>query len=140
MRPRPRKSVRFSAAGDIVGRVGGDEFVIFMKNADSESVMKKAETLNGTIASLSGCEKIGAPVSGSVGAAFYPGDGSSYDELFRKADTAMYAAKKNGKNSFRVYFSGMDFSLGSEAESAHVSRRKKLPDGFYRRLRRVVGV
>ena len=97
-------------SGDIVGRVGGDEFVIFMKNADSESVMKKAETLNRTITSLGGFEKIGSPVSVSVGAAFYPGDGSSYDELFRKGDTAMYAAKKHGKNSFRVYFSGMDFS------------------------------
>ena len=96
--------------GDIVGRVGGDEFVVFMKNADSEAVMKKAETLNRTIESLSGCKKIGTSVSGSVGAAFYPGDGKSYDELFRKADTAMYVAKKQGKNSFRVYFRGMGFS------------------------------
>jgi diguanylate cyclase (GGDEF)-like protein/PAS domain S-box-containing protein len=100
--------------GDIVGRVGGDEFVIFMKRADSEAVLKKAETLNRTIASLSGTESAGASVSGSVGVSFYPGDGRSYDELFRKADTAMYTAKKNGKDSFRVYYRGMNFFTPSE--------------------------
>ncbi len=93
--------------GDIVGRVGGDEFVIFMEHTDSEAVVKKAEAVNSAIASLGG-GKIGISVSGSVGVALSPGDGESYDELFRRADTAMYTAKRNGKNSFRIYFRGMD--------------------------------
>ena len=105
-------------SGDIVGRVGGDEFAVFMKRADSESVLRKAETLNRSIVSLGREEKVGVPVSGSVGAAFFPGDGKSYDELFRKADTAMYAAKNSGKNSFRVYFRGMGFSGPPKPESA----------------------
>ena len=95
--------------GDVVGRVGGDEFVAFMEHADSAAVLKKAEILNRAIGSIRLGGKSSAPVSGSVGVALYPCDGKSYDELFRKADTAMYSAKKGGKNSFRVYYSGMVF-------------------------------
>lgn len=107
-------------SGDIVGRVGGDEFAVFMKRADSESVFRKAETLNRALSSLGCDENISFPISGSVGAAFFPADGVSYNELFRKADTAMYAAKNGGKDSFRVYFRGMGFSGPPKPESAPV--------------------
>lgn len=102
--------------GDILGRVGGDEFVVFMKKADSAAVAKKAEILNRSIASIGNGSNLSVPVSGSVGVALYPGDGACYDELFRNADTAMYSAKKGGKNSFRVYCRGMTFP-GSQSSS-----------------------
>jgi GGDEF domain-containing protein len=62
---------------------------------------KKAENIgNAFRRSRTPC---GSGISGSIGISFYPYDGSSYNELFCKADAAMYAAKKNGKDSFRVY-------------------------------------
>jgi diguanylate cyclase (GGDEF)-like protein/PAS domain S-box-containing protein len=95
---------------DIVGRVGGDEFIVFMEHTDPASVIKKAQTLNRTIAAVQSGTDTAAHISGSVGIAFFPADGKSYDELFRKADTAMYCAKKRGKNSFCVYCQGMTIS------------------------------
>jgi diguanylate cyclase (GGDEF)-like protein/PAS domain S-box-containing protein len=92
---------------DIVGRVGGDEFIIFMEHTDPAAVVKKAQALNETIAAV---QSGTVHISGSVGIAFFPADGKSYDELFRKADTAMYCAKKRGKNSFCVYCQGMTIS------------------------------
>jgi diguanylate cyclase (GGDEF)-like protein/PAS domain S-box-containing protein len=92
---------------DIVARVGGDEFVVFLRRIVSvDLIVKKAESIEETFRRnhRSGCGEI----SGSIGISFYPYDGSTYKELFRKADAAMYAAKNGGKNSFRVYTREME--------------------------------
>lgn len=93
---------------DIVGRIGGDEFVIFIKNINSELVLKKADVLQRMFVALRNNEKIDCALSGSIGVSFYPADGAAYDELFQKADLAMYAAKNGGKNSFRIYVKGIE--------------------------------
>ena len=81
---------------DVVARVGGDEFVVLLRRIVSvDLIVKKAENIEEAFRSCG--------ISGSIGVSFYPYDGSSYEELFRKADAAMYAAKNSGKNSFRVY-------------------------------------
>lgn len=87
---------------DIVARVGGDEFVVFLRRIISaEMVVNKAENIGEAFRGSrdSGC----VGLSCSIGISFYPFDGASYEELFRKADVAMYAAKNSGKNSFRIY-------------------------------------
>ncbi|WP_164919102.1 sensor domain-containing protein [Caproiciproducens sp. NJN-50] len=92
---------------DVVARVGGDEFVVFLRRILSvELAVKKAESIGDAFRAsrASGC----CGLSGSVGISFYPHDGSSYEELFRKADAAMYAAKNSGKNSFRIYTREID--------------------------------
>jgi FOG: GGDEF domain len=87
---------------DIVGRIGGDEFVVFLRNiASVDLIVKKAESIGAAFRESRDGSACG--VSGSIGISFYPYDGSSYEELFRKADAAMYAAKNGGKDSFRVY-------------------------------------
>lgn len=87
---------------DIVGRVGGDEFVVFLRHITSmDLAVKKAENIGNVFRHNAAPRCVG--ISGSIGISFYPYDGCTYDELFRKADAAMYAAKKNGKDSFRVY-------------------------------------
>lgn len=93
---------------DIVGRIGGDEFVIFIKDINSELILKKADVLQRIFTVLRSSQKYGSPLSGSIGASFYPGDGRAYEELFQKADLAMYAAKNGGKNSFRIYVKGIE--------------------------------
>jgi diguanylate cyclase (GGDEF)-like protein len=89
---------------DIVSRFGGDEFVIIMKN------LKNTDAIDYV------CEKIindvGTPivlgennchVTASIGVAVFPHDGDDMDNLIKKADNAMYVAKKSGKN--KVIFS-----------------------------------
>ncbi|MBO1678747.1 sensor domain-containing diguanylate cyclase [Bittarella massiliensis (ex Durand et al. 2017)] len=84
---------------DVVGRYGGDEFLVWMRDAPSAQLVEhRAKQL---------CESVAAcgdfPTSISVGVALWPQDGSGYDELLRAADQALYAAKGAGKN--RVAFS-----------------------------------
>ena len=94
---------------DIVGRIGGDEFVIFLRQVSSvELVVKKAEMLRHVFRNTKGMPDDDCCVSGSIGISFYPNDGRTYDELFRKADAAMYAAKRSGKDSYRIYVPGIE--------------------------------
>ncbi|MBE5963568.1 MAG: GGDEF domain-containing protein [Lachnospira sp.] len=88
---------------DIVGRVGGDEFFAFLKNAsDIDVVNKKAQELLETIQEL--CAKYNeAKVSGSIGVSMYPNNGKTVDELYAKADSALYKAKREGKNKYILY-------------------------------------
>lgn len=74
---------------DITGRIGGDEFLIFLCDIpDEHFVFEKIEEISNTVKIL---HKIGL----STGVAIYPRNGSSYKELFRYADMAMYDAKKS---------------------------------------------
>ena len=90
--------------GDIVGRIGGDEFVVFMKNLNAIS---NADILaNKVVRNVNysfDYEDRQINVTCSVGVAIYPYHGSDYEELFGKADKAVYTAKANGKNGYRIY-------------------------------------
>ncbi|WP_308775252.1 diguanylate cyclase domain-containing protein [uncultured Bilophila sp.] len=107
---------------DIVGRVGGDEFVVLLRNVRSIDVISKKseEICTAFRAKYSEATPHGG-VSCSVGIALYPGDGECYEDLMDKADQALYAAKKKGKNCFAFYdvtFCNKAFpSVLSEVES-----------------------
>lgn len=92
-----RSTVRGS---DIVGRVGGDEFVVFLRGIGTrKNISAKAELLCRVFKMSCGECKI----SGSIGIACYPDDGLTYAELLNKADQALYACKGTGKDSFLFY-------------------------------------
>ena len=96
-----KKKVRDS---DVVGRIGGDEFIIFMKNITSHlDAEKKAEELQKTFAHLFDKEKSKIQVTSSIGIALYPKDGHNFLELYANADKALYQAKIQGKNTYIVY-------------------------------------
>ena len=90
--------------GDIVGRIGGDEFVVFMKNLNAIS---NADILAGKVVRNVNFsfdyEDRQINVTCSVGVAIFPYHGSDYEELFNKADKAVYTAKANGKCGYRIY-------------------------------------
>lgn len=85
---------------DIIGRMGGDEFFVLMKNISSElSVTEKAETL------LRMSRDICIPyaeqnISLSVGIAIFPENGTDLEQLYASADKALYKAKNEGKDQF----------------------------------------
>lgn len=89
--------------GDILGRVGGDEFHVFMRGVrDAAAVHDKARELcSGVRAHFKGGELDGA-ASVSVGVACVE-QPTPYDELYRRADVALYRAKANGKNRYEMF-------------------------------------
>jgi len=91
---------------DTIARLGGDEFVLLL--VDLETVAECEAVLRRIIASLASpftiAEGTVAELSASIGVALFPEDGRSTDELVRKADQAMYAAKQAGRNRV-VFFS-----------------------------------
>ena len=93
-------------ADDLVGRIGGDEFVLLLKNVvNREALQAKIETLCQQLNQRIGENII---VSCSFGAAICPQDGTTFEELYWKADTAMYVAKEAGRNCTRIYEQKMD--------------------------------
>ncbi|MEG1331244.1 MAG: diguanylate cyclase [Eubacterium sp.] len=91
---------------DNVGRIGGDEFVIFMKDVkDEKACIRKADELVRSFEQCVISKDFETPykISGSIGIAIYPSDGLSYEELFKKADIALYYAKEHGKNQYMIY-------------------------------------
>lgn len=88
---------------DIVGRIGGDEFMVFLINVQSshqlililDAIVKKWDSL------YTG-EKDDYPVHGSIGAVMTNGS-ENFHELYRRADTALYKAKRSGKGGYALY-------------------------------------
>ena len=88
---------------DVVARVGGDEFTIYLGgNCPRDGACKIAEKVVAAIAQPFDLDGHQAQVGASVGIALYPTDSVNLDELVRQADEAMYVAKKSGKNSYRL--------------------------------------
>ncbi len=88
---------------DIVGRIGGDEFLVFLKNVNSRAQLKvQAEEL---LFAINNAPK-DINYSCSAGAALYPEDGETVDWLFSNADSALYKSKRFGKNRFRMHGEG----------------------------------
>lgn len=96
---------------DIVGRVGGDEFVVFMKNVNSvEMVKTKAEQVADAFRNTYTSGDVTCDISSSIGITIFPEAGKTYEELFEKADKALYKAKIEGKNRFYIYHPEEDYT------------------------------
>jgi diguanylate cyclase (GGDEF)-like protein/excisionase family DNA binding protein len=100
---------------DLAARYGGEEFVLVLVDTDAAGALTTAERIRAEVeaASLKG----GQPLTVSIGVAGCPEDASGRDELLDKADWAMYAAKRAGRN--RV----LSFSDGLVAQETWLSRR-----------------
>lgn len=81
-----------------IGRFGGDEFVIFLHDVGQQQVKRRIKTICSRLTELEIQQKKGL-ISGSAGIAM--GRSQTYEELFEKADQALYRAKQEGKNCFR---------------------------------------
>lgn len=96
---------------DIVGRIGGDEFIILMRNVTTkEAVRTKAEQLMAETKKLVFDEMNGKGITISVGIALAPEHGKTYMNLYRSADQALYETKRNGRNGFAIYGENRDIT------------------------------
>ena len=103
---RLRESVR---AVDTVSRLGGDEFVVVLHEIqepeDAKMVAEKILAALATPALIEGHTLYATP---SIGIAIYPDDGEEAYALMKNADTAMYHAKENGRNTFHFFTTQMN--------------------------------
>ena len=91
-------------ASDVVGRIGGDEFMVLLKNINDLSlVAEKASAIHQSLKQTFGNDSKQYCISGSIGIATYPKDGLSYTDLYKKADAALYEAKRRGRNQYVVF-------------------------------------
>ena len=99
-----RRFKRSLRAVDVVGRLGGDEFIILTEEVDELSQIANVahKILTTTIQPmvLQGEE---CRVTASIGISIYPGDGTDEQTLIKNADIAMYFAKEEGKNNYQFY-------------------------------------
>lgn len=93
---------------ELVCRFGGDEFLVFLPGANEQELHKRAEAIVSRLKVSIDFEEHTIPMSGSVGVAFYLKDASDADELIRKADSALYAAKKKGRGCYACYDSSLE--------------------------------
>ena len=99
---------------DIVGRVGGEEFSVFLPNTSMTGAENLAETLRGAIEStLVEVDGVRLRITASIGVAVKGFDQQSIQEIQEKADQAMYESKRNGRNRvscFGVNIQGLPYS------------------------------
>ena len=89
---------------DIVGRIGGDEFMVFLKDMKTQEYIEaEARKMSRFFNNFQVSEYTKFYATASMGAAVYPDDGKTFDALYRAADTALYKAKKNGKKQLAFF-------------------------------------
>ncbi len=112
--------------GDLVGRLGGDEFTVALLDVrDPQSASLVARTLVRVLNAPFEVDGKQLIISASVGVSLFPRDGDTVEALTRSADTAMYEVKEGGKNSY--YFSSIEMRT-------RVSRRLELEQQLRRGL------
>lgn len=90
--------------GDLVARVGGDEFVLILSEAGTpDEVESLCSRLIESIEQTIKIDEQEVFISASIGIAMAPNDASDATELLRYADIALYEAKAAGRNTWRFY-------------------------------------
>ena len=117
--------------GDTIARAGGDEFVVICPEVHGGAEV--AEVAEKLIAQLAVPFRLGhtpVRVGASIGLALFPGDGEDLTTLMMAADTAMYRAKADGRNSFRFFDASM-MSAAVERLQLESALRRALASGEF---------
>lgn len=121
---------------DIIGRMGGDEFVVLLCEMPSLEVLdKRCNELLKNLDRTYENNNNKLPFSVSIGVALYPEHGTSYTDLFKRADRALYESKSRGKNCYSIYRSsliGRAISVASSRDPKNAAdmRQKAFEDNM----------
>lgn len=114
-----------------VARMGGDEFLILLKDVTDYQIvdqyMKRIKEIFSQFFMLGGREDF---IHFSMGVTFYPMDSKNISQIIMNADTAMYKAKKSGKNSCIYYHEQMKEELKSKKKVEAILREAMRDNGF----------
>lgn len=106
---------------DIIGRIGGDEFIVFIKDVkDVNAVKREGSRIMQFFEGFNVGDYTRYSPTASVGGAVFPVDADNFDNLYKAADKAVYKSKRAGKN--RVSFFGDLNKIEKEAETDTTGR------------------
>ncbi|MEA1953049.1 MAG: diguanylate cyclase [Campylobacterota bacterium] len=90
--------------GDTISRLGGDEFTVILEDISNiDTVLELVKKIMTIINSSFTIEEHNLNITSSIGVSIYPNDSKNAEELLNYADTAMYQAKTDGRNTFNFY-------------------------------------
>ena len=117
---------------DTVARLGGDEFTIIVEDLDSVASAERlaTELLAAFSTPLEVDERHQVNITPSIGASLYPDHAMVPTDLLKFADTAMYQAKSQGRNTFEVYNEAMDAEARRRASLLAALRKALAQDEF----------
>lgn len=122
-----RKLLALFRSSDIVGRVGGDEFLVLMKDVtNTKALLDKLHSI-GSYFSQIRLEDPDFRISGSIGVSLYPEDGKTYCDLFKKSDIALYHSKEHGRNQFYFYGGRYGNEYGAVPEVNELDEKDYIP-------------
>lgn len=129
----------FASAQDIVCRMGGDEFAIFISGEiDMYELKSRLEKL--ILDSMDKVNAVKGPackVTVSIGVSMYPADGDDFATLYKKADKALYHVKQNGKTGYHVYNDKQKYTVfGMEGSNHKTVDMDQLMESFHTYSRR----
>ncbi|MBP3772922.1 MAG: diguanylate cyclase [Treponema sp.] len=115
---------------DVVGRLGGDEFIAFCQNVSEDIVIeKKSRFINKYILDAAKefmGEDMTIPLGASIGCVFVPKEGTDFAALHKKADKALYTVKQNGKHGYMFYTDLSEDGKKEESQSTDLSAVVKI--------------
>ena len=121
-----RRLVECVRGADTVSRQGGDEFVVLLSELEqSEDAAHTARRMLQVVAEAHSIDQHDLHVTTSIGVSVYPDDGLDAETLIKNADTAMYQAKENGRQSYRFFKPAMNVRA-VERQSIEESLRRAL--------------
>ncbi|WP_299795615.1 EAL domain-containing protein [uncultured Shewanella sp.] len=116
---------------DFVARLSGDEFVIILSNVKHKSEVRQfVEGVINHLSSPFGLSNNELMISASVGVSLYPENGDDGELLTRNAETAMYQAKGDGRNSYRYFSADMNSNMLERVQLEQRLRRAVLQEEF----------
>ncbi|KXZ39243.1 PAS domain S-box-containing protein/diguanylate cyclase (GGDEF) domain-containing protein [Alkalithermobacter thermoalcaliphilus JW-YL-7 = DSM 7308] len=104
-------------------RVGGDEFVIHISKDDIHEIKLYARNILKIFREKIKVEDMEQPITASIGIVRYPLDGKDIDDLFKKADIAMYKAKFSGKNKYLLFNEEMKIEFNEKINIENILRK-----------------
>jgi diguanylate cyclase (GGDEF)-like protein/PAS domain S-box-containing protein len=108
---------------DTLCRVGGDEFIAFLQEADALGAEIVARRILEKLAQPFVVDTVNFSLGCSIGVAMYPADARTLDALIQCADTAMFRVKERGRGNFRFYQPQMNVDLLSRVKLDHAMRQ-----------------
>jgi diguanylate cyclase (GGDEF)-like protein len=123
-----QRLVDCARGSDTVSRQGGDEFVVLLSEVQqAEDAAIAARRMLEAVAEPHSIDQHDLFVTASIGVSIYPEDGPDAETLIKNADTAMYQAKENGRQSFQYF---------KPAMNARAVERQSIEEGLRRALQR----
>jgi diguanylate cyclase (GGDEF)-like protein len=114
---------------DLVGRQGGDEFVVLLNEITrAEDAGRVASKLQAVLARLPYLERYSPALTASIGISVYPDHGRDLDRLMRCADIAMYHAKLKPEHDYCLYRPGLERSSIKSNFEAVINLTRKADD------------